>query len=64
MLYMGVDRNHTGLGKALASSIVEELKQNNLPSIGALAKDGKITQKYGSDAIDAQCEYVLLERKI
>lgn len=64
MLYMGVDRNHTGLGKALAASIIEELKNNRLPSIGALARDGKINQKYVSEKIKDQYEYVLLERKV
>ena len=64
MLYMGVDKNHTGLGKALVCSIVEELKKSHLPSIGALARDGKITQKYGEEMISSQYEYVLLERKI
>ena len=28
MLYMGVDRNHTGLGKAIVQSIVDELIHN------------------------------------
>ncbi len=64
MLYMGVDQNHKGLGKALVYSIVEELKKNNLPSIGALAHDGKINQNYAKEKINSRYEYVLLERKI
>ena len=64
MLYMGVNPEHRGLGKALVYSIVEELKKNNLPSIGALAHDGKINQNYASEKIDSRYEYVLLERKI
>ena len=64
MLYMGVDSNHRGLGKALVYSIVEELKKNNLPSIGALAHDGKINQNYASEKINSRYEYVLLERNI
>ena len=64
MLYMGVDQKHTGLGKALVYSIVEELKKNNLPSIGALAHDGKTNQNYASEKINSRYEYVLLERKI
>ena len=64
MLYMGVDQNHKGLGKALVYSIVEELKKNNLPSIGALAHDGKINQNYAKEIINSRYEYVLLERKI
>ena len=64
MLYMGVDQNHKGLGKALIYSIVEELKRSNLPSIGALAHDGKISQNYAPEKITSRYEYVLLERKI
>jgi hypothetical protein len=64
MLYMGVDSNHRGLGKALVYSIVEELKQSHLPSIGALARDGKISQNYASEKIESRYEYVLLERDI
>lgn len=64
MLYMGVDQKHKGLGKALIYSIVEELKKNKLPSIGALAHDGKISQNYASEMINSRYEYVLLERTI
>ena len=64
MLYMGVDQKHKGLGKALVYSIVEELKKNNLPSIGALAHDGKISQNYAEEKINSRYEYVLLERTI
>lgn len=64
MLYMGVDREHTGLGKALVGAIEEELKKNKLPSIGALARDGKITQKYGEELSREHYEYVLMECNI
>lgn len=64
MLYMGVDQDHRGLGKAIVYSIIEELKKNNLPSIGALARDGKITQSYVEEMIDNRYEYVLMEEKI
>ena len=64
MLYMGVDQKHIGLGKALIYSIVEELKKNKLPSIGALAHDGKISQNYAQEKITSRYEYVLLEREI
>lgn len=62
MLYMGVDQEHRGLGKAMVGSIMEELRKNGLPSIGALARDGKITQKYGEEHIEHLYEYVLLEK--
>lgn len=62
MLYMGVDGEHRGLGKALVGSIMEELRKSGLPSVGALARDGKVTQKYGAEHIEQCCEYVLLEK--
>ncbi|MGN0634640.1 MAG: hypothetical protein ACI4I5_00310 [Acutalibacteraceae bacterium] len=64
MLYMGVDQAHKGLGKALAGSIMDALRGTGLPSIGALARDGKVTQNYGDDLIEGKYEYVLLERAV
>ena len=64
MPYLGADRNHKGLGKAIAYSISEELKKNNLPSINALIRDGNINIKYGEEKITNSYEYVLLERNI
>ena len=61
---MGVHRDHRGLGKALVGSIMEELRKSGLPSIGALARDGKVTQKYADNYIENQYEYVLLEKEI
>ena len=64
MLYLGVDQNHKGLGKAIAEAIMNELKVSGLPSVGALTKDGKLTQNYVSELIEERYEYVLLERII
>lgn len=64
MLYMGVDESHIGLGSALSHSIVNELKNNGASSIGALARDGKVTQNYVGDLITEKYEYVLLEKKL
>lgn len=64
MLYMGVHKEHRGLGKALVGSIMEELRVSGLPSIGALARDGKITQKYGEEHIEHLYEYVLLSKEL
>lgn len=64
MLYMGVDQQHRGLGKAIVYAIMKELMASGLPSIGALARDGKITQDYAHDDVTDVYEYVLLERKI
>lgn len=64
MLYMGVEPEYKGLGSSLVYSIINELKESNLPSIGALAKDGKVSQNYAKELIDKQYEYVLLEREL
>ena len=64
MLYMGADSEYKGLGSSLAYSIINELKESKLPSIGALARDGKVTQHYANDLIDNVYEYVLLEREL
>lgn len=64
MLYMGILPKHKGLGSALSNSIMEELRKKNVPSIGALAMDGKVTQKYASDMIKEKYEYVLLEKEV
>ncbi len=64
MLYMGVDQNHKGLGKALSKSISDELNELKKPSIGALIRDGKINQNYASEVIEDKYEYVLLSKII
>ena len=64
MLYMGVEPSHQGLGKAIVYAIMKELMESGLPSIGALARDGKITQKYAFDDVTDVYEYVLLEKQI
>ena len=64
MLYMGVRPEHQGLGKALVFSIIKELEHSRLTSIGALARDGKITQKYVSEEVTDVYEYVLLQKDL
>ena len=64
MLYMGVDQQHKGLGKALVYAIMKELKVNGLPSISALIRDDRINQKYAREDITDIYEYVLLEKKL
>ena len=64
MLYMGVDQEHHGLGRALVYSIIKELNQSKKPSIGALAHDGKVTQNYAKDMVQDVYEYVLLEKEV
>ena len=64
MLYVGVDRKHVGLGNAMSNIITMELKKKQVPSIGALVRDGKITQSYASELIQDRYEYVLLEKEL
>lgn len=64
MLYMGIDKNHKGLGKALVQSIMDELKISQLKSIGALQRSGNITQTYVNELIEDCYEYVLLKKKV
>ena len=64
MLYIGVDLQHRGLGKALVYAIMKELKINGLPSISALIRDGRVNQKYALKDVTDVYEYVLLERRL
>lgn len=63
MLYMGVDSEHCGLGKALAESVRMELKKRRVPSVGALIRSGNINKDYMSQFIDFEYEYVLLKKR-
>ena len=64
MLYMGVDQNHRGLGKALAEAVREELKTQHVPSVGALIREGNCNKDYMDQLRDFEYEYVLLEKTI
>ena len=64
MLYMGVDKEHRGLGKALSKSIADELNELKKPSIGALARGGKVNQNYAEEVIESRYEYVLLDKQL
>lgn len=64
MLYMGVDPGHKGLGKAFAEAIRQELKAQQVPSVGALIRSGNGNRDYVGQLIDFEYEYVLLERQI
>lgn len=64
MLYIGVNQEYHGLGRALVYSIIQELNKNKKPSIGALAHDGKVTQQYAKDMISDIYEYVILKKEI
>ena len=64
MLYMGVMPEHRGLGKALVYAVIRELTKNHCTSIGALARDGKVTGTYVSEEVNAVYEYVLLKKEL
>lgn len=64
MLYMGVDPGHKGLGKAFAEAIRNELKIQQVPSVGALIHSGNSNKDYVGHLIDYEYEYVLLERRV
>ena len=64
MLYIGVDQEHHGLGRALVHSIIQELNKSKKPSIGALAHDGKVSQDYAKEMVQDVYEYVLLKKEI
>lgn len=63
-LYMGVKKDHRGLGKALAQKIIRNTYIRRSGCIGALITEGKITQKYGQEQISGKIKYVLLKKEI
>ena len=64
MLYMGVDPEHRGLGKALSQTIIDELLKKQVPSIGALIHQGKVNERYVEDMIEGSYQYMLFEKYI
>lgn len=64
MLYMGVEPEHRGLGKALVQSVINVFSENGLPSIGALQIDGKVTQHYVDEKISQRYEYALYSKEV
>lgn len=64
MLYMGVDRAHRGLGRALAQATKEELVKQQTPSFGALIHAGNFTQGFFKEQVDMVYEYILLEKPL
>ena len=63
-LYMGVKKEHRGLGKALAQTIIKNLYIRRADCIGALITEGKITEKYGEEQICKKIRYLLFEREL
>ena len=63
-LYMGVKKEHKGLGKALTQKIIRNVYIRKAGCIGALITQGKITEKYVEEQIKNQNRYVLFEKEI
>ncbi|MDR0964312.1 MAG: hypothetical protein LBM60_06825 [Clostridium sp.] len=63
-LYMGVLKEHRGLGKALTQKIIKNLYIRRSACIGALITEGKITEKYGEENITDKIRYYLFEKEL
>lgn len=64
MLYLGVDNNHHGLGKAITGAIMDNLHKKQATSIGAFIKRGKITERYVEEKVHGVYEYLLLNKDL
>ena len=62
MLHMGVDPKHQELVKVFAEAIRHELKLQQVPSMGALARTGSAAKDNAGSRTNY--EYVLLEREV
>jgi len=63
-LYMGVKKEHKGLGKALTQEIIKNTYIRRAGCIGALITKGKITKKYVEEQINDKNEYILFEKEM
>ncbi|MCX7922065.1 MAG: hypothetical protein N3B21_08660 [Clostridia bacterium] len=61
ILYMGVKREHRGLGNAMIQTIMDNVRKKRANTIGALIKEGKVTEGYVADEIISKNTYALLE---
>jgi len=62
--YMGVRKNHAGLGLAMANEVIEDIKEKGGSPIAASIIKGKITANYVKNEIIKQNEYVLLYKNL
>ena len=62
--YIGVKKEHRGLGKAIIYTVLQEAKKCKGKIIGALIEEDKETEKYFDDAVTNKYHYVLLEKKL
>ena len=64
ILYVGAEKASVGLGCAIMQELFEELTRNGCTSIGALIKEGNLTEKIYKHVCTKQYKYVLLEKQI
>lgn len=64
LLYLGIEPEHLGLGKALSEDILRQICQKQAFSIGALVRKGKVTGSYFSKLIEEQYTYALYEKNL
>ena len=62
--YMGVDPAHRGLARAITYVTIEHLKKNHAKSIGALIREGTVTNNFAQDMLKFSYEYVLMEKNV
>lgn len=64
LLYMGVEPEHRGLGKALVHSIMAELAKKRAKSVGALIREGNPNYDYAAEVMGERYQYELLEKRL
>lgn len=64
VLYLGVKKEHRGLGNAMSQSVIENLKKKRAHCYGALIQEGKVTERYVRDMLRDQYEYLLYEKEL
>lgn len=64
LLYMGVEPEHQGLGKALTHAIMAELAKKGAVSIGALIRQGNVNYNYADEVMEDRYRYVFMEKPL
>ena len=62
LLYMGVKKEHQGLGKAIVQTIVKNVVIRLSSAISALTKEERKTNTYFAESVSSVYTYVLLEK--
>ena len=64
LLYLGAHRDHPGIGAALGYRMMEEIRRRKAKSIGALIRQGKVTEGLFEDLIERKIEYGLFAKDL